>query len=685
MSFLTEVNQDALSIAPDQAALGPRLGFLGAMEAAFDEQRRNHSTAGLAYFFEQQDAEQAAELRRRGIKATTLYEDEQADALPSGRLFTDARYFQLAEAIANGQQGPALEILKARNAEIERIRKENPGVQIKTYTEMFDEVREASAKAEYRANLPTTFGGMVGGFIGAMGGALDPRTDPLNTATLGVGGFGRSAAGRIATEMGAQGVIEGVNQLTGVSDNRALLGRAPNNPWADVALAAVAGGAFQGVAEGAVAGARRWFRSAPADPAPPPPTAAPAQSAAGPAPARPTPGAPLATGPTQGPPQRVNLFDRADVFDRLVTEELSPLAGSRVGRARTLFDIDHVTRAMDDGARPWEVPPSTATRVLPAPGRVEPQFSPVKAPTPGETVDDIARRLDPDTFTVYDKLATRKVELRRWLKELEEPREKSALDEVADLDAEILRLRMRIGSATKRNAKKYEARIAEIQPERDALYDSIVSKDSGSMARVRREMQKVDERMRDLAPTVSAAYARARGKWDVYEQQRADIARMMADGEVRLPPTSRLMVDVAPEESPPLQGPTRAPEPYEALVQSRPDVLETLPANADAADKVSAVIAENAKIMDEAIETRRGLIARVLANYDKAKEAGGPIDEELTSFALDGVETRINLSDKHFVPNENGDGFREVTTRELLQELDEDEQVLKAVSTCSVR
>jgi hypothetical protein len=694
MSLWSEPSEDN-SVALTDAAQGPRLGFLAALEASFDAQRRADSTTGLSYFFEQLDAEQATRLRSMGLSANTLYDDPEADKISGFSEAPNTRYYHIAEAIVEGKNADALNILKRRDAELSELAKQHPEANIRTYTQMFDEVKAKAEQAERRANLPTTIGGSVGGFLGAAAGSLDPRTDPTNAATLAVGGFGKSAAKRIATEMGAQGAIETVNQLTGVSDNRRLMGLPENDKLSSIGMAAVGGGLFQGAGEAIGAGFRagkaRWFPDAPPTMPPPGPTVAPP----GPSPVSPAPAAPgqaagvvapatrLRTGPAPQPPQ-VNLFERPDLFEQVVARERAPWGASRVAQARTIFDLDGVAADLDrwDGPRPWEADPPTATRLARDPQPVE---AGIRAQQPGETVDEIARRIDPETFTIYDKLADRKARFQRWIDELKEPREKLALSKVEELDAEILRLKMRITTATKRNAKKYEARIAEIQPERDRLFNEMVSRETPDMARVRRDLVKVDEQMRDMAPVISRAYARARGKWDAYEQQRADIAKMIATGRKETTPT--LMVDDVADDV--LPAPKSLAEKV-PLLATRPDIVDALPTNADAADAVKAIIDENAKIFDEALETRRAAVQKLVRDRAKAKETPDPnmTPEEraqLDEILIDGFDTPIKLNEKIPVPNEDGAGFREITVREMLEELDDDEAILKAVTSCSVR
>ena len=80
--------------------------------------------------------------------------------------------------------------------------------------------------------------------------------------------------------------------------------------------------------------------------------------------------------------------------------------------------------------------------------------------------------------------------------------------------AEIEDLNNKLASEpTPRLAKKYTARIAELQPEHDAFLESdqhaMLTRDTDQVSDMRQELQKLDYQMRDLAPQVTAAYREA--------------------------------------------------------------------------------------------------------------------------------------------------------------------------------
>lgn len=115
----------------------------------------------------------------------------------------------------------------------------------------------------------------------------------------------------------------------------------------------------------------------------------------------------------------------------------------------------------------------------------------------------VAREVAPDTFREYDALTQRRETFRRWLDELRETRD--ADPRIAAVQTEIDSILEKVNGVEDRLTKRAEARL-------DALRDQIYEfrrTDTPDMSRVRADLQKVDYRMRDLAPDVARAYREA--------------------------------------------------------------------------------------------------------------------------------------------------------------------------------
>jgi hypothetical protein len=216
MSVFTEANEDAMSVTPDQAATGPRVGFLQAFENSYNAQTRASAMFGIENEMQNVEAEQMQKLRDAGIDASEV---PQLGALRYPMYMETARYYE------DGGEPETAQRLKAYDERITKLREKYPDMGLMTSEEIWSNVKSKAQSYEQEYNRSrTTIGGTVGNFIGGTVGAFNPESDPLNTLTLNVGGMGRSILTRVAGQGIAQGAIETVNQALGVQEQRRLLG-----------------------------------------------------------------------------------------------------------------------------------------------------------------------------------------------------------------------------------------------------------------------------------------------------------------------------------------------------------------------------------------------------------------------------------------------------------------------------
>jgi hypothetical protein len=133
-----------------------------------------------------------------------------------------------------------------------------------------------------------------------------------------------------------------------------------------------------------------------------------------------------------------------------------------------------------------------------------------EAPLPPRDIHEAARTLAPSVFSQFDPLALHVDELRGRIAEAQDALRRDA-EAQAPHQAEIADLQDRLQDATPRLAKKYEARLADLVPARDAfLADdftmSALTRDTPEILAMRDGIQAAHERMADLAPEVTAAY-----------------------------------------------------------------------------------------------------------------------------------------------------------------------------------
>jgi hypothetical protein len=332
-----DVNRDALSGPADAFSAGPRFGFFDAFDSAYEAQARTNSMLGLEAAFEEVEAEQNQIIKAAGLEPPrSLYAD-----LDGGQY---APYMRAAKFYSGDASEPS-DIgsrLAERDEAIKQLRLKNPKLNLRTYRELWGQVRERAQTAERRwGSSDNTVPGALGGFIGEMIASVDPRTDPLNFATLGVGGVGRTVASRVLTEGAGQAAIESVNQLTGVQENRELLGleHGFEEGAFSVGSAFVFGAGIRGAAEGLQAGARHWFQNTPDDPAPPAPEA----------------------------PTRIDDATAAETITALDSQfdTIAPYGPSRVSAGRGQEDFQAVTEQLDawDGPLPADTKPFGAGEI----------------------------------------------------------------------------------------------------------------------------------------------------------------------------------------------------------------------------------------------------------------------------------------------------------------------------------
>lgn len=669
MSFFNEANEDATTVAPEAAATGPRVGFLESFAVGYQEQVRASAMYGIEDQMWRLDAEQTEALRKAGIENIPQLSPESfgmlAENLPGppndpGDYLNTARYFE------DGGTPEFASKLDEYDKRIGELREKYPNLNLRTSREMWENVKGAAKEAEGRAvNDRRTMGGSVGGFLGAAVGGMNPNTDPLNFLTTPIGGAGKTILMRVAGQAGAQGLIEGVNQITGVQEQRRLLGLeyGIGDAVTRVAGATVGGAALQGVGEGVAFGLRRWFKSGPTDMAPPPTPEALNR------PALPD----TSAVPPHAIPADENLaaakLTRAPETYIDYLHEQSPLSVTRGGRARTVLDLDYMTTRLDDwnGEAPWQVAPKTDTAItLPRSDFIAPD---AQRFAERAQVNDLARRVDPETFQKYDALAQRKETYNRWLDELGDTRDANLQARIDELDTRIYTMAEKADAATGKRAAKVRKDVQALQAEKEAFIADAATqgKETPDMARVRRALMKDDEKMRDLAPLVSRAYARANQKWANTDADRKAVLDMIRQGRRELPVDETMGRVVDSVSAMALVD--RAP-----ILRQVDKVAGTLKADADAGDVAQAIVAANMKVMDEAVEQYRASLDGLIKT-----DPNGEIE-------INGSRVKLNLDkDTIFVPNEEGTGGREITIRQLLEENKMDEYELEAVSSCSLR
>jgi len=506
----------------------------------------------------------------------------------------------------------------------------------------------------------TSTAGDFGIFVGGMIGAMDPETSPLVAVTLPIGGFGRNVVRRMASEAAMQAGIE-----TGLMFGGQFRGRRRFNSnfgvmqaATEVLAAAALGGTFQGLIEGGVAVGRRVFRSTPADPGPTPDQVVAATEP--PPPVR-----------TAQDIRVVNILEDFDTFMEVMSAERA-YGASRLGASRMRDDLDFVDQqlASFDGVRPSEVKPfrgfeapQTATRIPESVEGVNFGKTFERATQRIETVDELALRADPVAIGRFNKLKDQRNRLRALLKaqqarDAASPPPETRLPEVEEqISRQIADVETRLARAKGKQAERLADDFSELTRQRERVRAEITRTDIPSVAEIREQIIRVDERMRDLAPLVSRAYAAARNEW-------ADIP----DPAEVLAQLDELLGRGAPSEG---VGPIRVEVPTRVVADNTGPPVTGAP---DAPATGPTARPHNSEQIDQADQVLREQTDAELASIEaQAAESDG--------FEIGGQ--RIELDEPIILPTEDG-GSRTITVRQLLAESAEDAEIMQAVSTCRI-
>jgi len=666
LSVFTQPNQDATSVAASDVATGPKVGFLEAYRASIDAQMRASSMFGIEYYMSYLDNQQTQVMRDAGIPdAPQLLRALQPDFDFSFARDDDGYFtgFSIAQAgeymdVARAYSGDApsekmRNQLNGYDARILRLRETNADLGLRTSRELFGEVKRRAREAEAKINSDrNSFGGHVGSFVGSALSSMHPQTDPLNFWTLGVGGAGKTALQRIATQVGAQGAIETVNQITGVQEQRLILG--VSHGFGDAAMrvgaTALGAGALQGLGEGAVALGRRWFRSTQADPAPPVPA---------PDPPRRLP-----------PPENATPEDLADdmrlqarpetYIDDAIIEAAASVAGA--AKVKAADDLADAMAQLSDYAGPFPGamrPRATSTAV---PARVDRPRVEVAPALRSNSEYQAARAQDEASFVKYEKLLERRNVYRRWLDETRNQTSADKAETLAKIDARLDGLTKEFRRVQgKGNKTRVRAQIRDARADKEALLAVPDNVETPGARRIRQDTMKNDEKMRDLAPLIGRAYARSRGEWGVTDPEVDAVWDAYLEGRPRPenPPGVRMSYDEAVQMMQPVD---RMP----ALARATPDQVGKTDA-----DTLTAVARADGEVADAAVEAFRAQAARMVASTER---------ETLT---VDGIDVEIPLTARVEMPGPDGEP-RMVTVRDLMKQMQRDSDEIAAVSTCSI-
>lgn len=662
--YFDERSDEELSISPEQASPGAPLTFWDSMRQSYDYEKLVESQYGVAADLIEQEQEMQTRIRRAGGTPPPSYLTRLG---PSGDFESIPRADKLAQALASGDRRTYEGLVKTYDEELERLKGKYPDAEVKTFAEMFEDTKQRFATLSKRQQRGTSWGGTAGSFIGGMGASLQPDANPLSVATLPVGGFGRSALTRILTEGAAQAGVQGIEEITGVRANKRLLGLDPDwsESLANVGMAAVFGSSLQTLGEGAVGVGRtikrRWFQ----DTSPMPPVYKKGTDLTR------FPSAPeVVPGPGAGRAREPIRPEIDDAITRAVQETVGTSKNYRRGAAT---DYNHVqTHLLSySGLRPWEITPPTHTRPLMRPD--DPKAPAINFNDAGRSVDDIAREIDPVTFKQYDQLQLQLSQSRGFMDHAMNKADDAALErartELSTFNDELDRLEAQLEGAGKKKRQTIEAQIRDVQEARATREAALLKLGPSNAEAYRGAILKVNEQIRDLEPALERAYSRAQNRWAGDEAIRGSIRKMIRNNEQTIAPVTEM------------QGPPKPDILDKAMMAAlrRTELIDVVPElragrgeNETAMDVVNRVHADSDKDIDAGLDAFKSQIPRLLADET------GEIEIDMGDLG------KLRLDDTAYAVADRDGKVREVTVREMLEDVQSEDEIVQAATVCSV-
>jgi len=682
-----DANEDLASLAPGEAARGGFLGPLESLSMARETFMRTEGVYSLEHFFLEREAAMLEELREQGhtnfqtlqqVLQTVDFERVQQKRLSKGlRARTDADILGFVQdfpstprqivSVIDSLQGEGFsspemrEGLKRYNQQFARLEGAHParGMARRLLDDTLGEAGRIFAEDEETA-LTTL--GQVGYFFGSALGAADPRTDPFTFFSLPFGGAGKTAAGRIVSEGLVQAGIETGLQVGGAQDVRRELGLPTGfGPGVQqVAMAGVFGGVFQGLGEGAFAVGRKLRPGI-----------------------RETPDAPTPDAPAARAPEVLQLEDLRGITDIENPYGTSGLAGRRaaIDAARVQADLDSFEGLTPLGLR--STLPDTAstlrgsTALTGTTGDLDVRF---QASLGNETgVRALVARVDPELSRKWETLIGRRAELRAAAERTAAARGPAEEDaaglndrRVSELSERVHTLLESLEKATKK-AQRQKIRRA-LDSKRAQLQDALSIREeilarkgpppTDVEARIRQRLLEVDGALRDLAPAYTRAVAAGRGDMNLagaapkFEEIISAHARNASADELlqsALAARNKARQELQELMRPVQETPARGSPPVRA--EPEPRALEEI---AESADELQAE-----------------------AEVDLAAIKAQLIDGTTETVNIDGHEIRLD-GEKFDVPIDDEGNTRKMTAREMLEDIDAEDEFAGAFTVCRV-
>jgi hypothetical protein len=259
--FDGQMNVDAIPTPGAEGTAGPQTGFVANFMAAASDAYHVRSA-----FAAQQDMSNLEQTQLDALyKATgTRMQPVFPGALYALSSQTGAYQQDFMHVLGNDDtvnDTMRQEYAQRAQAQIEKYDQLAQQHGLLTYEQMFKQVQQnAQQTAASAADVQqrSTFAGEIGGFFGGAAGSMTPR-DPINLATLALGGIGKSFIARTVSQIGLNGLAQAAELLNGSADTQKLLlgkGPTPVEEAEQIAAAGLGAGALHVGGEAIGAGYR---------------------------------------------------------------------------------------------------------------------------------------------------------------------------------------------------------------------------------------------------------------------------------------------------------------------------------------------------------------------------------------------------------------------------------------------
>ncbi len=237
-------------LVDEQFSAGPRVGFAEAYTQGYDQQFRVDSPYSLE-----------AEVERRwltsldNLEKTTGERVDLQGGLGAYQYYARSILGQDQTFFAKDFTGEVAPDVLESIASFKRVNdqiKQLGRPDIQSFEDVLQDAMKMQQRIDTKSSEMYERGGvasMIGQFIGAVGGSFS-RRDPVLLGTLGLGGVGRTAAMRVATEMGVAGGLTAVTEVGAVAPNRELAGLPEYSLPFQVAASVLGAGLIRGGLEG---------------------------------------------------------------------------------------------------------------------------------------------------------------------------------------------------------------------------------------------------------------------------------------------------------------------------------------------------------------------------------------------------------------------------------------------------